>query len=163
MTTIARGRVMGTSRIDGADAAAAPREGVAPSRRPGLHRWLRAAGGGVRRAEPPTAVEELESEVALLREENARLRVARERAAERPVNERVRAALPLLREAGGDIGDEPWELLTECMLLRDGLADACRELEHGARELRLRLESILPGAEDATPAAVMSDDLEEVA
>ncbi len=155
---------MGTSRIDGAGAAAVPRGGLDPSRRPRLRRLLRAAGAGAQRAEPASLVEELESEVALLREENARLRVARARAADRPVNERVRAALPLLREGGdGRVGDEPWELLTECMLLRDGLTDACRELERGARELRQRLETILPGAEDAPAEALMSDDLEEVA
>ena len=46
---------------------------------------------------------------------------------------------------------------------RDALADALVWCRRHPGELRLRLESILPGAEDATPAAVMSDDLEEVA
>jgi hypothetical protein len=88
--------------------------------------------------------------------------VAGERAGERPVNERVRAALPSLAPQDAPDGDEPWELLTECMLLRDGLVDACGELERGARELRRRLESILPGAEGARTEALVSDELEDL-
>src|SRR5262245_5402347 len=100
---------MGTSTIKAGGAAAPPSDGAERSHRPGLRRWLRAAGGGgAGRGEPTQLVEELEREVALLREENARLRVARERLADRPVNERVRAALPLLAREDAD-GDEPWE------------------------------------------------------
>lgn len=129
-------------------------------------RWFRAAGG----ASSPSPsgqsrqLEELESELALLREENARLKVQQERPRDRPVNERVRELLPLRREEGSD-SDEPWELLTDCLMLRDGLVNACREIEHGMRETRRRLDAILPeggrGSEDA--GAVMSDELESVA
>lgn len=131
---------------------------------PRLRRWLRAPAGAGQTTAPAALVEELEREVALLREENARLRVARERMAARPVNERVRDTLPLLRaEASADDADEPWAVLTECMLLRDSLADACRELERGARELRRRLEAILPAAEGARPEALVGDDLQDAA
>jgi len=138
--------------------------GARQARAAGLRRWLRTTGAGAQGAAPGALVEELERELALLREENARLRVARERTSGRPVNERVRDMLPLLRsELGGADGDEPWELLTECMLLRDSLADACRELERGARELRQRLESILPGSEGARTEALVGDDLQDAA
>lgn len=151
-----------TSRDAGATAASD--DGLP---RPRLRRWLRASGGAAGAA-PVELVEQLEQELALLREENARLRVARERTADRPVNERVRDTLLLLRteQAGAapdDGGDEPWELLTECMLLRDGLADACWEIERGARELRRRLESILPGSEGARAEVLVSDDLQDAA
>jgi hypothetical protein len=146
---------MGTSTIGGAGAAEGTR----------LRRWLRAAGAPAQRAAPAELVEELEREVALLREENARLRVAAERAGGRPVNERVRGAVALLRSGEGDgpDGDEPWELLTECMLLRDGLIDACAELERGARALRRRLESILPASEGASAELLVGDELEDLA
>jgi hypothetical protein len=153
---------MGTSTFKAVGAAVAAPGDAGRARRARLWRSLRAAGAGAQHAAPVQLVEELEREVALLREETARLRVAGERAGERPVNERVRAALPSLAPQDAPDGDEPWELLTECMLLRDGLVDACGELERGARELRRRLESILPGAEGARTEALVSDELEDL-
>lgn len=135
--TTTHGDAMGTSTIKG---------------------WLRARGE-TERSGPRDLVDELERELALLREENARLKMARARAATRPVNERVRDALPGSPAEDPADADEPWELLTECMLLRDGLTDACRGFERGACELRERLESILPGAEGAVPGALVGDDL----
>jgi hypothetical protein len=143
-----------------ADAALASVDGMDSSPGIRLRRWLRVAGGEGKDATASEQLAELEREVTLLREENARLKVAREHAGDRPVNERVRAALPR-REEDPD-GDEPWEILTECMLLRDGLVDACRELERGARELRGRLETLLPNAEGAGDDARPSKDFEGV-
>lgn len=141
-----------------ADAMAAPADGMDHSRSTRLLSWLRAtAGEGA--AGAGEQLEELERELMLLREENARLKVQREHAHDRPVNERVRAALPAPREDALG-GDEPWEVLTECMLLRDGLVDACRELERGARALRGRLETLLPNAEGTDADA--HTDLESV-
>jgi len=152
---------MGDSR-KAADAARASADGMDRSARTLLGRWLRASGGERGRADGEQ-LEQLERELMLLREENARLKVGREQAAERPVNERVRAALPALRREDDPDGDEPWAVLTECMLLRDGLVDACRELERGARELRGRLETLLPGAEGAdADGARPSSDFEGV-
>jgi hypothetical protein len=126
-------------------AVAEPAGGAGRSQSTRLLGWLRASPreGDVAAGDQ---LEELERELMLLREENARLKVRREHADDRSVGERVRAALPALRDDDPD-GDEPWEVLTECMLLRDGLIDACRELERGARELRGRLETLLPNAE----------------
>jgi hypothetical protein len=118
-------------------------------------RWFRAAGGTA----PPSAqeqrLEELESELALLREENARLKVKQQQPGMRPLQERVRELLPPGGAPDRD-DDEPWELLTSCLMLRDGLIDACREIEQGMRETRRRLDAILP---DDTRC----DDLESVA
>ena len=97
-----------------------------------------------------------------MREENARLKVAREHAGDRPVNERVRAAFLALRGEEDPTGDGPWEVLTECMLLRDGLVDACRELERGAAELRARLETLLPDVEAPLVELRPSEDFEGV-
>jgi hypothetical protein len=145
-TPAARGRAMGDGRTEGAGAALAPVDGIDRSPGTRLRRWLRVSAGE-RDADAAEQMQELEREVALLREENARLKVSREHAHDRPVNERVRAALPTLRDDRDPDGDHPWEVLTECMLLRDELTDACRELERGARELRGRLETLLPDAE----------------
>jgi hypothetical protein len=145
---------MGDSRNDAADAASASVDGTDRSPRTRLRGWLRASGG----QRDSAAAEQL---VALLREENARLKMSREHARDRPVNERVRAAFPTLPSEDDPAGD-PWEVLTECMLLRDGLVDACRELERGARELRVRLETLLPNAEGENGDVRQSTDFEGV-
>jgi hypothetical protein len=142
-------------------AGAALPHGTERARRGRLRGLLRVTGGAV---DPAAMAQlgELEREVALLREENARLKLARERAGERPVNERVRATFPPLPRTGEEAdGEDPWEVLTEGMLLRDALIDACRELEQGAQELRVRLETLLPGAEGA--ALRTSENFEGVA
>jgi hypothetical protein len=149
---------MGDSRMGAVGAAQA----LGRERSPSV--WLRALLRGAGEGKPAGGeqLDQLEQEVALLREENARLKMGRQQAGERPVNERVRAAFPTLGEDGAD-ADEPWEVLTECMLLRDGLVDACRELERGARELRARLETLLPNAEGPATESRRSDDFEGVA
>ncbi len=155
---------MGTSTADRMDRASAPIGAARPSGTPRWLHWLRAAGG----AGPPSAqsrvVAELESELALLREENARLKVTQQRTRDRPVNERVRELLPPHGQLGRN-GDESWELLTDCLLLRDGLIDACREIEQGMRATRTRLDELLPDGSRECEAAetLLRDDLESVA
>jgi hypothetical protein len=125
----------------GAPAASESKDRSARAR---LRELLRVSGGsdvGV----ADDKLDQLECEVALLREENARLKLARAHADDRPVNERVRAMFPSSGGVDGDACDDedPWEALTECMLMRETLLDACRELERGAAELRTRLETLL--------------------
>ncbi|MGN6189082.1 MAG: hypothetical protein ACTHOE_09295 [Conexibacter sp.] len=146
---------MGSSRTDAAGDATAS-NGTERSRRTGLRGLLRAAGAPDE-AVASAQLAELEREVALLREENARLKVARAHASDRPLNERMRALFPAAPD--GD-GEDTWEALTECMLLREVLLDACRELEQGAGELRARLETLLG---DAVGAASPDGDFEGVA
>jgi len=136
---------MGTSTID-------RRTDATADQAPRWLRWRRIAAGPQDRL-----LEELESELALLREENARLKLDRQRTNDRTLSERVRELLPLHAEEGGD---EPWEVLTECLLLRDGLIQACREVERGMHETRLRLEELMPAAQEPP---VPRDELESVA
>lgn len=133
---------MEVSTIDRTGAVTVPADTARPARR---RRWLRRDGRGASRSPQAQQLEQLEVELALLREENARLKVARQRARDRPVNERVRELLPAQAdEAAGD-GD-PWELLTDCLLLRDGLIAACREIQLTMHETRRRLEAhAVPG------------------
>lgn len=144
--------------MDAVGAAAAP-EGRDRSARARLRELLRVSGGHDDAASDEQ-LEELEQEVALLREENARLKLAREHAEDRPLNERLRAALAAASDGGerDPEGEEPWEVLTECMLLRETMLDACRELERGAAELRTRLETLLADGSAERP----SSDLERV-
>ena len=129
--------------------AASASNGTDRPRRARLRELLRASGD----ADDAAAAEqlqELEREIVLLREENARLKMGREHAADRPLNELVRAAFEARGEADAD-GDDPWEVLTECMLMRHTLLGACEELERGAGELRVRLETLLAVADDSAP------------
>ena len=142
--------------MEAAGAVAAP-AGRGRSARARLRELLRGSSDD---AAPDEQLEQLEREVALLREENARLKLGREHADDRPVNERLRAAFAAASsggEADGD-GEDPWEVLTECMLLRETMLDACRELERGAAELRTRLETLL--VDDS--AERLSGDLERM-
>jgi hypothetical protein len=148
------GKGMRTMEAAGAPAAL---EGRDRSTRARLRELLRVSGGSEDTASDEL-LDELEREVALLREENARLKLAREHADERPVTERVRAAFPPPRGDEEPDGEDPWEALTECMLMRETLLDACRELERGAAELRTRLETLLVDES----AMRLSSDLERV-
>lgn len=143
----------------GAAGAAAAPECEDRSRRTRLRGLLRVSGGRDALGSDDQ-LEELEREVALLREENARLKLAREHAEDQPLNERLRAALAAAHGGGerDPEGEEPWEVLTECMLLRETMLDACRELERGAAELRTRLETLLADGS----AERLSSDLERV-
>src|SRR5690348_10364763 len=104
---------MGTTRMGATGAAAVPEGGRSRSPRSRLREWMHGAGATDDVASDE-AVDQLEREVTLLREENARLKVARERD-DPPVNERVRTMLSSPGEGSLD-ADEPWEVLTECML-----------------------------------------------
>jgi hypothetical protein len=145
---------METSTIDLTDRAGAHRRGAA--------HWLRRLRGGAAPAADARLVEELERELALLREEHARLAVSRQRERERPAHERVRELLPF-HQRDGHGGADAWELLTDCLLLRDGLIEACRELEAGMRETRERLEALLPQSESEQAEAALHADLESAA
>jgi hypothetical protein len=105
------------------------------ARRSKAGKWLRGGGSDTHDG----LVEELEAELALLREENARLKIrgARERA--RPWGGEAKprdSAQPPADEAG-----DAWELITECELLRTALGDACRDLDAAMERTRGRLDA----------------------
>lgn len=88
-------------------------------------------------------LEDLHTELSLLREENARLRVERERTPDvGQVIERMRN-LPATSFSGEE-GDEAWHLLTEGFVMRDALIDVCDEIQQAMVTLKSRLHSIVP-------------------
>lgn len=117
--------------------------GVAPvRRRSGVTRWL-GGSGGRSDGRGDAFVEELEAEVALLREENARLRTRDEHRDDRSWRLRMGVLDAELADAGGR-ADDASELLTECRILRATLLDACGDVERAMREIRRRLEQLEP-------------------
>ncbi|MDO8212481.1 hypothetical protein [Conexibacter sp. CPCC 206217] len=104
--------------------------------------WLRGATAGADERDGASHVEQLEAELALLREENARLKIRAAREPERPWDERVRdRVVPRATHSDGP-GDDVWELVTECRLLRTALVDACRDLEVALQ----RVDGCLPAS-----------------
>jgi hypothetical protein len=102
-------------------------------------------------------VERMETELALLREENARLRVERvQRPDAAALIERLRA-LSSLHPGSEDHRDEAWHLVGEALVMREVLVDVCKEIGQTAITLQTRLGTIgldLPEriAADTTPA-----------
>jgi hypothetical protein len=87
--------------------------------------------------------EDLKVQLMLLREENARLKMANRRDSD------IGTLIGQLRHLGStagetEIGDEVWSLLTELLVIREGLERACIEIEASILTVheRLRLLSV---------------------
>lgn len=112
---------------------------------------------------------ELEMELALLREENARLKVERHRP---PDAGRIIERMRHLRRdhsAGGqdehpDRGSQP---MGECLAIRDGLMEACEDVQLAIREVRGRLGALSVdlrdgGGDRVRPNPMPVPDVEEI-
>jgi hypothetical protein len=90
------------------------------------------------------AMGELETELALLREENAQLKVERHRPTDAGhVIERMRSLrLQSPTEAGNGAPAEAAQAVTECLAVRDGLMEACQEVQHAMQGIRARLGAL---------------------
>jgi hypothetical protein len=110
------------------------------------------------------AMSELETELALLREENARLKVERHRPADAGrVIERMRSirqdAPGAQREDGTPSGADGGQALAELLALRDGLMDACQEVGQAMQGIRGRLETLTGEIHSRTGERAMSERL----
>lgn len=92
------------------------------------------------------AMSELETELALLREENAQLKVERHRPADvGHVIERMRSLrlqVPVERQAGSAPPAEATQAIAECLAMRNGLIDACREVQQAMQGIRGKLGAL---------------------
>ena len=96
--------------------------------------------------------EVLEAELALLREENARLKVD---AAKPPgpgrAIERLRGVSELASASSAndvDRADDAWQALSEATMLREVLADVCVEVQNAIAVVHTRLQSVAADARD---------------
>ncbi len=90
---------------------------------------------------------ELETELALLREENAWLKVERHRPPDTGrVVESMRelAQTPPVQpeEKGAAPATDPARTLAECLAIRDGLVEACKEIQEAMQGIRHRLSGL---------------------
>jgi hypothetical protein len=100
--------------------------------------------GGTSPSGDATAMGVLEMELALLREENARLNVERHRPTDvGRVIERMRnlgLAFPAERRGeGGSEDREDAHAMLECLAVRDGLVEACHEVQRAMQAMRSQL------------------------
>jgi hypothetical protein len=90
------------------------------------------------------AMGELETEITLLREENARLKIERHRPTDAGhVIERMRSIRPEPVAARRDgEGTPPVQVIAECLAVRDGLMEACQEVQRAMQGIRGRLGAL---------------------
>ncbi len=114
----------------------------------------------------PDEESDLQLEVMLLREENARLKAERHRPSD------VDTLIDQMRRLGAEKGDaemvdEAWTLLSECLVIREGLEQACVEIQAAIvavhdrlRNLAVKLDDSAP--EGSSPAAASADSSRRV-
>jgi hypothetical protein len=91
------------------------------------------------------AMDELEAEITLLREENARLKIERHRPTDAGhVIERMRSIRPESATArlDGEGAAPPAQVIAECLAIRDGLMEACQEVQRAMQGIRGRLGAL---------------------
>ncbi len=124
--------------------------GMEASARQGrIGRLLRLGVSGSSRssADDSTAVGELETELALLREENAWLKVERHRPPDAGrIVERMRelsqAPSGPATETEGLPTSEAAQAMLDCLAIRNGLLEACKEIQEAMQGLRARLSGL---------------------
>jgi hypothetical protein len=84
---------------------------------------------------------DLQLQVMLLREENARLKAGRHRPSD--VGTMIDELRLVASEEEGDLLDDAWSLLSECLVIREGLAQACVEIENAVGSVRQRLATLV--------------------
>jgi hypothetical protein len=92
----------------------------------------------------------LKLQVMLLSEENARLKAERHRPSD------LGTLIDQMRELGdqegpGEVLDEAWTMLSECLVIRQGLEQACAEIQVAIAGVRERLGSLTIRLDDVTP------------
>ena len=100
----------------------------------------------------------LKLQVMLLSEENARLKAERHRPSD------IGTLIDQMRELGdqegpGEVLDEAWTMLSECLVIRQGLEQACAEIQVAIAGVRERLGSLTIRLDDVAPANVGHPDV----
>ena len=101
--------------------------------------------------------DDLKLQVMLLREENTRLKAARYKPADPgSVIEQVRVLAD--SDGMGDLLDETWDVLAECLALREGLDRACEEIENAISSVRERLRRLGAKIDTISPSDAGAQD-----
>lgn len=94
----------------------------------------------------------LRAELVLLRTENARLKIALQRDPDLASVLRLSRAR---RDSGaGDAEDDPEQLMTEALVLRQSLLEICEELEQTMVAIKAKLHRLAPAADESVAVDV---------
>lgn len=100
---------------------------------------------------------ELRLQVMLLREENARLKVTRHQPADTgSAIDRIR--LLNSESSGPDAVEGAWGLLTDCLVIREGLDQVCVEMQQAISAIQERLAALTLSFEGARPTEPLKAD-----
>lgn len=100
----------------------------------------------------------LKHQVMLLSEENARLKAARHRPSD--VGTLIDQMRQLAaREGEGEALDEAWTMLSECLVIQEGLDQACIEIQSAIGDVRERLAALTIRFADGMPARTPAPDV----
>lgn len=100
---------------------------------------------------------ELRLQVMLLREENARLKAARHQpAGAGSAIDRIR--LLNAQASGAATADDAWGLLTDCLVIREGLEQVCVEMQQAISTIQERLAGLTMSFEVARPTDPLEAD-----
>ena len=100
---------------------------------------------------------ELRLQVMLLREENARLKAARHQpAGAGSAIDRIR--LLNSQTSGPEVADGAWGLLTDCLVIREGLDQVCVEMQQAISAIQERLAALTLSFEGARPTESLKAD-----
>ncbi len=122
-------------------------EAKTPQRFMGRLLRLGVSGSAGSSSEDPTALGELETELALLREENAWLKVERHRPPDagriiESMRELADASQPQSHETEGVQSTDDQRVMVECLAIRAGLLEACKEIQEAMQGIRQRLSGL---------------------
>jgi hypothetical protein len=141
--------------IPGIDTAAEPREQpLTPPEQEPLSRFRRrlerfkGLSDGDLAAGSLDDESELKLQVMLLREENARLKAARYQPSS-PGTAIDRVRLLASPESDGELLDDAWALLSDCLTIREGLDQAAAEVQAAMTAVRNRLSMLTVSIESA--------------
>ncbi|MGO9752496.1 MAG: hypothetical protein ACLP8S_00655 [Solirubrobacteraceae bacterium] len=97
----------------------------------------------------PDDFEAAEAELMLLREENARLKAQLHRPSD--VGTLIEQLRRLAAESGSEALDDVWSLLSECLVIREGLDQACTEIQAAIGDVKRRLARLAVRIDEAEP------------
>jgi hypothetical protein len=119
-------------------------------------RWRIGRGLRTRAGDDAQAIDAVQAEITLLREENARLKAAEHQGPGLGTLQSHARALPIALDEREDAADEAAQMLVEATVIRQALLDACGQIELSMAAVKAKLHR-LGASEDGAPSAVNGD------
>ena len=119
-------------------------------------RWRIGRGLRTRAGDDAQALDAVQAEITLLREENASLKAAEHQGPGLGTLQSHARALPIALDGREDAADEAAQMLVEATVIRQALLDACGQIELSMAAVKAKLHR-LGASENGAPSAVNGD------